>query len=110
MIQTNNSTVEQKREHPDIYLNKVSNLQSKYIALHVGLFWGIGRFIIKNEDSVTINVDDKTMFDNLTRDEKTTDEFVKTRTNFITHLIDQRKLNIHYQHADSEKNQVSKLL
>ena len=110
MIQTNNSTIEQKREHPDIYLNKVSNLQSKYIALHVGLFWGIGRFIIKNEDSVTINVDDKTMFDHLTRVEKTTDEFVKTRTNFITHLIDQRKLKITYQFVESEKNLVSKLL
>ena len=54
MIQSQNSKVEQKREHSDIYLNKVTILQSKYIALHVGLFWGIGRFIIHDEDNITI--------------------------------------------------------
>ena len=43
MIQTNDSIIEQKREHSEIYLNKVTIQQSKYIAIHVGLFWGIGK-------------------------------------------------------------------
>ena len=110
MIQTNDSSVEQKREHADIYLNKVSIQQSKYIAMHVGLFWGIGRFIISNEDHITIKMDNQTMFDHFSKNEKSSDELIKTRTHFITQLIDQRKLKINYQLVDSEENLVSKLL
>ena len=108
MIQTNDSTVEQKREHPDIYMNKVTIQQSKYIAMHVGLFWGIGRFIINNEDDITIKIDDKAMFDNLLRNKISPDEFIKTRVHFITQLIDQRKLKINYEFISSEKNLASK--
>ncbi len=110
MIQTNDSTVEQKRKHSDIYLNKVTIQQSKYIAMHVGLFWGIGRFIINNDDSITIKIDNKTMFDHLSNNEESSDEFIKTRTHFITQLIDQRKLKINYELVDSEKNFTSKLI
>jgi len=110
MIQTNDSSVEQKREHADIYLNKVSIQQSKYIAMHVGLFWGIGRFIISNEDYITIKMDNQTMFDHFSKNENPSDELIKTRTHFITQLIDQRKLKINYQLVDSEENLVSKLL
>ena len=39
MIHTNKSKIEQIREHPEIYWNKVTIEQSKYIALHVGIFW-----------------------------------------------------------------------
>lgn len=84
--------------------------QSMYIAMHVGLFWGIGKFIIENEDSITIKIDDKTMFEQLSRNETSSDEFIKTRTNFITQLMDQRKLKINYELVDSEKNLASKLL
>ena len=41
-IETNDSRVEQNRNHVDIYKDKVTELQSKYVALHIGLFWGIG--------------------------------------------------------------------
>jgi hypothetical protein len=61
-IQTDNSVIEQKREHADIYLDKVTNQQSKYMGLHVGLFWGIGIFIIKNQDVVKIAIDDTTRY------------------------------------------------
>jgi hypothetical protein len=109
-IQTNNSSIEQKREHADIYLNKVTIQQSKYIALHVGLFWGIGRFIIKDKDSITIKIDDQSMFDQLSKNESSSDELIKTRMRFITQLIDQRKLKVNYELVDKEKNLVSKLL
>jgi hypothetical protein len=97
IIQTKDSKVRQEREHPDIYLDKVSNHQSKYISLHVGLFWGIGTFIIKNQDMVKIVLDDKIMFEHLTGNKKSSDEFIEKRTFFIRQLIEQRKLKIHYE-------------
>lgn len=110
MIQTNDSSVEQKREHPNIYLNKVTIQQSKYIALHIGLFWGMGSFIFNNEDSITIKIDNKKMFDHLSRNEKLSDGFINTRTFFITQLINQKKLKINYELVDPTKNLVSKSL
>jgi hypothetical protein len=109
-IQTNNSSIEQKREHVDIYLNKVTILQSKYIAMHVGLFWGIGRFIIKDKDSITVKIDDKSMFNQLSKIENPSDEFIKTKINFITQLISQRKLKINFVFVDKKENLASKLL
>ncbi len=78
--------------------------------MHVGLFWGIGRFIINDEDSITIKIDDQTMFAHFLKNEKSSDEFIKTRIHFITQLIDQRKLKINYKLVNSEKNLASKLL
>jgi len=97
IIQTNDSRVRQEREHPDIYLDKVSDQQSKYISLHVGLFWGIGTFIIKNQDIVKIVLEDKIMFEHLTGNKKSSDEFIEKRTFFIRQLIEQRKLKIQYE-------------
>ena len=58
--------IEQNRTHAEMYKNKVTNIQSKYIALHVGLFWGIGVFIIKNGDHIKIKLDEKIMYNQLT--------------------------------------------
>ncbi len=63
VIKTDKKSFEENRDHAEIYLDKVTSLQSKYIALHVGLFWGIGKFIIKNEDSILIKIDDQKIFD-----------------------------------------------
>ena len=110
MIHTNKSKIEQIREHPEIYWNKVTIEQSKYIALHVGIFWGIGRFILKNKDTIKTMIDNKTMFDHLSGNEKSLDNFIKTRMHFITQLIDKRKLKINHKLISSEKNLSSKLL
>jgi hypothetical protein len=110
VIQTNKSIVEQNREHAEIYLDKVTILQSKFIALHVGLFWGIGRFIIKNEDRITIKTTDKIIFDNLSSNEESSDEFIKNKIFFIKQLIEQRKLKIKYEFIDVAENLSSKLL
>ena len=109
-IQTNNSSIEQNREHADIYLDKVTIQQSKYIAMHVGLFWGIGRFIIKDKDSITVKIDDKSMFNQLSKIEDPSDEFIRTKINFITQLIAQRKLKINFIFVDEKENLTSKLL
>jgi len=77
--------------------------------LHVGIFWGIGRYILNNKDTITIMVDDKTLFDHLSRKEESHDDFIKTRIYFITKLIDQRKLKINYELADKEEKLTSEL-
>lgn len=108
VIQTDNSIAEQKREHVEIYLDKVTNQQSKYIGLHIGIFWGIGTFIIKNEDIVKITTDDKTVFEHLISNQKSDDEFIEKRTFFIRQLIEQRKLKIKYELVEPEKNLAAK--
>jgi hypothetical protein len=110
IIQTGNSNVEQTREQAEIYLNKVNDEQAKYIALHVGIFWGIGTFIIKNEDSVNVMLDSKSMYEHLANDSKNSDSFSQTRSEFIKQLIVQRKLQIKYQLIESNRNLASKLL
>ena len=110
VIQSNKQIFEQQREHAEIYFDKVTSLQSKYIALHVGLFWGIGRFIIKNEDHVDIQIDDHTMFDHLSGEKKVTDVFIKNRTEFILKFITQRKLKVSYELIDSKNNLSSELI
>lgn len=108
VIQTNNSTIEQEREHADIYLDKITSHQSKYIGLHVGIFWGIGTFIIKNQDIVKIAIDNKTMFEHLSSNQKSLDEFIEKRSYFIRQLIQQRKLKIQYELITRDKNLAAK--
>ena len=109
VIETNNSTIRQKREHVEIYKNKVTEIQSKYIALHVGLFWGIGVFIIKNEDSVKIKLDEKVMYDHFMSNSKIEDKFIENRIQFIRQLIEQRKLKIKFQIIDTDENLARKI-
>ena len=109
-IQTEKSNVEQKRKHPDIYLNKVNDLQAKYIAFHVGLFWGIGRFIIHNEDELNAKIDDELMYNHMVKNEKNTDELIEKRSYFIFHLLHQRKLKVNYQKIHKTENPVSRLI
>jgi hypothetical protein len=109
IIQTEDSSVEQNREHVEIYKNKITNLQSKYVALHIGLFWGIGVFIIKNEDTIKVKIDEKTMFDQLTEGLEINDEFIQKRMKFINQLIAQRKLKIEYELIQQDTNLVKKI-
>ncbi len=108
MIQTGDSIAEQSREHVEMYKDKVSDLQSKYIALNVGLFWGIGVFIIKNEDNIKIKLDDKKMFEQFTSDKKIEDEFIEKRMKFIQQLFHQRKLKIEFELIKSKENLATK--
>ena len=104
VIQTKDSTVEQNRVHADIYKDKVTSLQSKYIALHVGLFWGIGILIIKNEDVIKIKLDEKIMYDHFISNSKIEDEFIEKRMRFIRQLIEQKKLKIEFEIIDKDNN------
>ena len=104
VIQTEDSKVEQNRIHAEIYKNKVTNLQSKYIAIHVGLFWGIGVFIIKNEDHIKIKLDEKIMYDQFTSNSKVEDSVIVKKIQFIKQLIVQRKLEIKFELISMDDN------
>ncbi len=103
-IKTGDSVMEQNRKHVQMYKNKVTNLQSKYIAFHIGLFWAIGVFIIKNEDTIKVKCNEKTMFEHLKFNKKVSDEVIIKRTQFIKQLISQRKLKMEFDLIESENN------
>ncbi|MGI0047113.1 MAG: hypothetical protein ACREBB_08005 [Nitrosotalea sp.] len=109
-IESNNTRTDQVRTHIEDYYEKISTEQSKYVALHVGIFWSVGRFIIKNGDTVNIMLDLKSMFDHLAENKMTSDPFVNSRVGFIQQLIDQRKLVIKYQITEPSSNKASALL
>jgi len=110
IIENSETKNQESRKHAEYFYDIVSVEQSKYIALHVGIFWGVGRFIIKNGDSVKVMLDLQSMFDHLVLNKKTEDRFITNRIRFIGQLIDQRKLDVRYQLIDPTLNQASKLL
>lgn len=109
-IQTEDDTVEQQRDHAEIYLDKVTEEQSKYIALHVGIFWSIGKFIIKNQDIVNVRLDSDSMFEHLTGKKESDDSFIQSRTAFLNQLVDQRKIRLEYELINSKDNLAHRLV
>ena len=77
VIQTNESIVSQTRVQTENYKDKITKIQSKYVALHVALFWGIRTFNIKNKDSIKIKLDKKIMYQQLKTQIPIQDEFIK---------------------------------
>ena len=110
VIQDGETKFEQTRDHVENYLDKISIEQSKYIALHVGIFWAIGRSIIKNDDMVKIMLDLKSMHDHLTEKKQNSDHFIESRINFIKQIIVQRNLQVQFEIIESSQNIAAKLL
>jgi hypothetical protein len=110
VIENNKTKVEQVRTHAEYYYDQVSAEQSKYIGLHVGIFWGIGKFIIKNGDTVKVMLDQNLMFEHLSKNKKSDNPFIESRTNFIKQIIDQRGLDVRYRLIEPKNNLASKLL
>lgn len=109
-IKTQDTIKEQFREHAEIFLDIVTDLQSKYIALHVGLFWSIGVFIIKNGDAVKIMLDSEEMITHLSSDKISQDVFAENKKEFINQLASQRNLKLQYEKIDPMQNLASKML
>jgi len=109
IIQSDDSKVEQFREQAEIYLDKVSVLQSKYIALHAGIFWCVGRFIIKNGDTIKVMLESKPMYEHLSGG-TSSDSFIDERTSFLNQLIQQRKLVVQYELIEPKQNIATRLL
>ena len=104
VIKTKESSISQNRKHVEEYKNKITKIQSKYVALHISLFWGIGTFNIKNEDVIKIKLDEEIMYQQLKKEIKIQDEFIKNKIKFIESFIKQRKLKIDFEIIDFEKN------
>ena len=110
VIQTNQSIISQNRKHTENYKDKITKIQSKYVALHVALFWGIGTFNIKNEDSIKIKLDEEIIYQQLKMKIPIQDEFIKNKIKFIENFIKQRKLKVRFEKINFEKNLATKIL
>ena len=110
IIQTSQTIISQNRKHTENYKDKITKIQSKYVALHVALFWGIGTFNIKNEDSIKIKLDEEIMYQQLKMKIPVQDEFIKNKIKFIENFIKQRKLKVEFEIINFEKNLASKIL
>ena len=100
----------QNRKHVEGYKNKITVIQSKYVALHVALFWGIGTFNIKNEDQVKIKLDEKIIYQQLKNEITVHDEFIKNKIKFIENFIKQRKLKVEFEIIGLENNKATEIL
>jgi hypothetical protein len=109
-IENSKTRSEESRVHAEYFNDIVTPEQSKYIALHVGIFWSIGRFIVKNGDIVKVMLDQRSMFDRLVKNKSTDDVFIERRMKFIDQIIKQRDLDVRYQLVDPSENKASKLL
>lgn len=110
IIKNSQTRSQESRIHAEYFYDKVTVEQSKYIALHVGIFWGVGRFIIKNGDTVKVMLDQGSMFDRLVKNKLTDDTFIERKVQFITQIIQQRNLDVRYQMIEDSQNEASKLL
>src|SRR5437588_11919333 len=109
IIENNETKFEKTREHSEIYFDKVTSVKSKYIALHVWIFWAIGRFIIKDGENVKIMVDLKSMYVHLTGKNQE-DRFIRSRINFIKQIIEKRSLQVEFEIIEPSQNIATNLL
>ena len=115
IIQTGDQIKKEFRVHPPAYysgykLDIKNDIQSKFIALHVGLYWGIGVFIIKDGDTIDVMCDSKEMYDILNSKRETNDQIISDKINFTNLFIEQRKLIINYHLINDVNNPASELL
>ena len=115
IIQTGNQVKKEFRVHPPAYysgykLDVKNDEQSKFIALHVGLYWGIGVFIIKDGDIVDVMCYSKKMYDILSLKHKTSDQIINDKIKFVNLFIEQRKLIVNYHLIGDDDNPASELI
>ena len=102
VIRTGASDIVQHRDQAGIYRGKVSRIQAKFMALHVGLFWGIGVFAIVKGDHLKVMVDDGYMASCLAGG--TDDAFIGRRIHFVNMLIEQKGLTADVEVIDPAQN------
>ena len=86
-IKTGKAIINQIREHPPAYLSGgkldiKTNEESKFVALHVGIYWGLGVFIIKDFDKIHVMCDSKEMYEILIRQHKTSNQIIDDKIHF----------------------------
>jgi len=114
-IKTGGSIVEQIREHPDAYvsggkLDVKNDSESKFIAIHVGIYWGLGVYIIKDFDVVNIMCTSKQMYETFTQKIKSDNQIINDKIYFINQLTKHRNLKINYKSIEQNDNLATRLL
>ena len=114
-IKTGDSIVEQIREHPDAYvsggkLDVKNDSESKFIAIHVGIYWGLGVYIIKDFDVVNIMCTSKQMYETFTQKIMSNNQIINDKIYFINQLTEHRNLKINYKLIESNDNLATRLL
>ena len=82
-IKTGKEVINQIREHPPAYLSGgkleiQNNEESRFVALHVGIYWGLGVFIIKDFDKIHVMCDSKEMYEILIQQYKTENQIIRS--------------------------------
>ncbi len=108
-IKTGKEVVSQIREHPPAYLSggklDIKNKEeSRFVALHVGIYWGLGVFIIKDFDKIHVMCDTKEMHEILIQQHKTQNQIIDDKIHFINQLVGHRNLKLEYHLIESAKN------
>ncbi len=114
-IRTDSEVVNQLRPHPPAYLsggklNVKNDIESKFIALHVGIYWGLGVFIIKDYDIVNVMCDSNEMYEILFNNNTTDNQIINDKIHFINQLTNHRNLKINFQLIEQKNNLATKLL
>jgi len=108
-IKTGMEIVNQIREHPPAYLSggklEIQNKEeSRFVALHVGIYWGLGVFIIKDFDKIDVMCDSKEMYEILIQQHKTENQIIDDKIHFINQLVGHRNLKLEYHLINPTKN------
>jgi hypothetical protein len=108
-IKTGKKIINQIREHPPAYLSggklEIKNKEeSRFVALHVGIYWGLGVFIIKDFDKIDVMCDSKEMYKILIKRHKTLNQIIDDKIYFINQLIGHRNLKLEYHLIEPTKN------
>ena len=114
-IKTKDKVADQIREHPPAFrsggkLDIKNNDESRFVALHVGIYWGLGVNIIKDNDVINVMCDSKIMFEIMTGEEKIDNDIINDKVYFINQLTNLRKLKLNYQLIESKENIATKNL
>ena len=108
-IHAPDKTLSQWRAQAGIYRDAISVMQSRFVALHVGLFWGIGVFAIRDGGTVRFMIDDDIMLEHL-KSHHTGDGFIDSRMRSIDLLINQRNLSVSVYGIEPSQNLATPLL
>ena len=108
-IRTGEKLAEQIRAHPPAYLSGgkldvKATEESKFIALHIGIYWGLGVYIIKDNDQVNVMCDSKMVYETFTKGKKSDNQIINDKIHFINQLVELRKLKIKFQLIDTKEN------
>ena len=114
-IKTGKEIKNQIREHPAAYLSggklDIKNKEeSRFVALHVGIYWGLGVFIIKDFDKINVMCDSKEMYKILIQRHKTLNQIIDDKIYFINQLVSHRNLKLEYRLIELTKNIATKHL